>query len=243
MSVGAGSRTGALTGPSRSGRGRGASGVELRHTWINWLQANLEKAKVVTPKEGETVEQLTDEQRMRKAFQIPEWDDRPTLLYFHYPHETEEQAATESGLAAKKQCKELDDEDAARWSTLVHCVEVDMSSSHRKLLEKYGAGDAPSFALLTHELTIVATTPATDTKGFVKFLKSSLPQVKEYWEHVQDRIDRQKDKIAEAKKLAKKDREKALVRYREVLDDGVRIVKTWDTAASEVARLEQQIQR
>jgi hypothetical protein len=176
---------------------------------------------------------------MRRAFGMSDWDKRPTLLYFHYPHEEKPQVALASGAASKKQCKNLNDETVARWSTLFHCVEVDMSSSHAKLLEKFGAGEQPSFAIVTKDLKVVAKSAVVNKKGFVALLKKVAPEFKSYWKNVQERIKLQKTKLADARKLAKSgSEEKALLRYREIREDGVRIAKSWEPARAAAEKLE-----
>ena len=243
MGKGGGTTGGVPSSGGGGGRGRATGGGEQRETWITWFEAKLELAKAITPKEGEKTEKVSETERIRRAFGMSEWDPRPTLLYFHYPHDEEDLDKKDAhGKATLSQCKKLDDEKIARWSNLYHCVEVDMSSSETKLLERFGASEGPSFAIVNRDLEVIATSKPCGKKQFVSLLKSTLPKFKEYWKEVQTRLAEQKQAVKEAKALEKKkELERALTRYQEVRGSDLRIGKWYDDAVKDAQRLERKI--
>lgn len=185
---------------------------------------------------------MSETERIRRAFGMSEWDPKPTLLYFHYPHEDDEEAKSPVGKLTKKQCGDLDDEKVARWAQLYHCVEVDMASSQAKLLERFGAGDKPSFAIITRDLEVVAQSAVTTKKGFISLLEKSLPKFEDFWKVVNERLEEQKTALETAKKLvAANDLKAALDQYHVIRTSDLRIGKWWDGAVEEAQKLEKKL--
>lgn len=239
--MGSGSGVGSGSRPAGHGVARGGG----RQTWIDWLEADLPAAPVVTPAKGEAqAPKLSEDERLRNAFHMSEWDPKPVLLYFHFPHDEKEDVAKKPGRASLKQCGALDDERIARWCALAHCVEVDMSKSDRKLLERFGAGEMPSFALVDQDLKLVASTPVLEGKPFAAWLESSLPKFETYWKTVEERLDEQEKARDRGQELEKKkDLRGAIEAYQEVRTSNLRIAKWWDEIANRAAELEEEIHK
>ena len=229
-------------GRAPGGRGAKSGGGNSRQTYIQWFEAKLELAQAITPKAGEKIEQVSETERIRRAFGMSEWEPKPTLLYFHFPHEEDDEAKTSVGKLTKKQCKDLDDENVARWSRLYHCVEVDMGSSHAKLLKRFGAGEKPSFAIVDRDLKVIAQSALTTKKGFVSMLEKNLPKFTDFWKSVKEQLDEQKTALAEAKKLvAAKNLKAALEKYHIIRTSNLRIAKWWDAAVKDAKKLEKKL--
>lgn len=194
---------------------------------------------MITPREGEQIEQLTEEQRLSAALYISEWEPKPTLLYFHIEHDD-----AKLGKASLDQCKALDDEKVARWSQLYNCVEVNVAESSDELLQRFGYEAGPSFAVVDNTLNVVATSKAIgSSKKFNSFLQKTLKShFGEYWKDVQEQLDEQKKLFQEAKSLArKKDLERARDRLHEVRISTLRIGDWWDDARKEAERLDREL--
>ncbi len=218
-------------GPRAGGRtGGGGGGDAGRLTFIAWKEATLKKPGAVTGgKAGE--EQPDEADLLRKMLHISDWDPRPTLLYFHRDHEDEEDK--DSGKPWAKQCKELNDELVARWAGLYVFVEVDMANSDAEMLTRFGAGSGPSFAVVSRELEVSATSgPLTSGKKFAAFLERTVEtQFSEYWSDVAKQLDEQKEALSEAKRLEKaKELDAALDRVRQVTRSTLRIAPFFDDA-------------
>ena len=226
MAVGGG---GISTGGGTGGRrgGGGGSAANARQTHISWFEAELKTPAAITGSDG--AEKETEADALRRMLGMSEWDPKPVLLYFHTAHDGEGDA----GKPWATQCKQIDNEKVARWSGLYHFVEVDMAKSEKKLLERFGATNGPSFAIVNQDLEVV-TTSATigSAKKFAGFLQSTVKKhFVEYWAEIQVRLDEQKDALKEAKSLEKKkDITGAVMRVREVTRSALRIGPFWDDA-------------
>jgi hypothetical protein len=210
---------------SRRGGG-GGSAAAARQTHIAWFEAELKTPAAITGADG--AEKETEADALRRMLGMSEWDPKPVLLYFHSEHE-------EKGVGKPwaDQCKQIDDENVARWSGLYHFVEIDRDKSEAKLLERFGAGAGPSFAIVNQDLEVKATSAEVGSpKKFATFLHSTVKkQFSEYWGEIQTRLDEQKAALQEAKSLAKKkDVTGALMRVREVTRSSLRIGSFFDDA-------------
>ncbi len=157
----------------------------------------------------EEAEEPTPEKHVRKVIGIDKanryGDKRPTLVYFHWPHEDGKE-----GKVSEKTCKILDDEEAARWSLLFRCVQVDMGTSETEFAQLIGAKDAPSFVLLDKDAKVVTAFPAFKSARKVsQALEKGLKKFPAYNKKVKADLKQQCDWLAEAKKLqkAKKNKE------------------------------------
>ncbi len=216
---------------SRRGGG-GSSAANARQTDIVWFEAVLETPAAIT---GADAEKETPDDALRRMLGMSSWDPKPVLLYFHSDHEEKKEAKPWA-----EQCKQIDDEKVARWSGLYHFVEVDMDKSEKKLLERFGAGEGPSFAVLDQDLNVKSTSATIGSaKKFAGYLQATVKKhFTEYWGEVQTRLDEQKDALKEAKSLEKKkDITGALMRVREVTRSRLRIGSFYDDAVKMDASL------
>jgi hypothetical protein len=224
MAIG-GSAPSAGGGAGRRGGGGGGGG-EARQTYIYWHETALTKVAAIT---GEGGDEITEADQIRKMLQMSEWDPKPVLLYFHRAHDEPEQ-----GKPWRKQCSQIDDEKVARWAGLYHFVEIDVDKSDEKMLERFGAGEGPSFAVVSQDLDVVKTSGAiANAKKFAGFLQSTVKSevFAEYWATVQERLDEQKDTLREAKALEKKkDVVAALAEVRSITRSSLRIGAHFDEA-------------
>src|SRR5688572_29353413 len=86
---------GGTPGDMSSGGGgatpRRVSGGMQRSTHFEWFEAKVGPQRAITPKDGEQVKELTPIEHVRACLRIDEAqaaaDKRPTLVYFHFPHE------------------------------------------------------------------------------------------------------------------------------------------------------------
>jgi hypothetical protein len=223
-------------------RGGGTSVESKRDTFITWFDATLTKPKVITPSSGESVENVSEKEHIQKLLHMSKWDPRPALVYFHYEHEEDEAGAANK--AAKAQCKALNDEKIARWTELYICVEVDVAKSDADMLRRFGAGDAPSFAIINRDLEVVAQRPVTKSaKELVAFMRSTLTsQFAEYWKDTEVRLDEQREALKTARKLAKEKKlQEALEQYDLIRRSRLRVGDFFDDAVKEAKKLEKKL--
>src|SRR5207247_7038612 len=129
---------------------------------FEWLESKIDRIKVVTSDDGKSgpvdpVEHIKHCLAMDDA--ALQGDVRPTLVYFHWPHED-----PVAGKASEKLCtKVLDDEAVARWGQLFRCVQVDMSCSDPNLVALLEAGDQPSLVVVDADAKVIARVAAAAT--------------------------------------------------------------------------------
>src|SRR5687767_3801783 len=138
-------------GQGAGGTGRRASGSTQRLTTFEWYEARVKPQQTVTPADGSAPKELTPLEYVRACIRMDEAeaaaDKRPTLVYFHWPHEH-----PVYGDLTKDICtKALDDETASRWGMLFRCVQVDMGASDLKLVKLLGAEGKPSIVVLDEQ--------------------------------------------------------------------------------------------
>ena len=239
MAIGGGAPS--TGGGGRRGGGSGG-GATARQTFIYWHEAVLKTPAEVTPKqEGE--ETASEADLVREMLDMSEWDPKPVLLYFHREHDDAAENA-DAGKPWKKQCSELDDEKVARWAGLYHFVEVDVDKSEARMLERFGAGEGPSFAIVNQDLEVVAkSTAIPNAKRFAGFLQTTVKShFDEYWATIEARLDEQKDALREAKSLEKqKDIVGALSKVRAVTRSTLRIGDHFDDAVKLDGQLAQKL--
>ncbi len=182
---------------------------------------------------------ITEADQFRRMLHMNDWDPRPTFLYFHVEH-----GEGPAGDKSEEQCRVMDDETVARWSHLYTFVEVDIDKSNAKLLERFGAGNGPSFAIVNSDLEVMAQSPLLTTpKKVVSFLKTNLKSgFKDYWKNVEERISEQKTLLREAKALEKKKEfDRALTRLQEVASSNLKIAPHWEEAMRDMQRLQAKV--
>lgn len=219
-----------------AGRGSGTGTNEKREVVspIQWQEVQLQPAAAITPKEGEKAGKTGDEQ-LAETLRIHRMDPRPTLLYFHHEHEDIEKPDA-AGRATKKLCEMLADDAFTRWGLLIKCVEVNVAKSDAKLIQRLGAGEGPSFAILDHKLEVVAKSGAFATPKlagiFVRdAVTTSFPN---YWKELNRRIEEQRKVVAEARALVKEKKlEDALTRFDSVIFSDVRVGDFFDDICRE----------
>jgi hypothetical protein len=189
----------------------------------------------------------TRDEHVRHCLRMDEakaWgDQRPTLVYFHWPHDD-----TPAGKMTEKMCGQiLDDEQAARWGLLFRCVQVDMSRSDEGLAETLGAGNRPSIVILNEKAEVVKHIKAPrNSRALAKELESALKKMPETWGAIESKIDAQKEKMKQAEALLRKEEWKAALRLiDEVRRSDLRVDDVFDQAVTKgklvEARIEQEM--
>lgn len=217
-------------------------------TWFEWTEAKVDRLRTTTSSDPKATDAkpLSPEEHVRHCLGMDEAavraDLRPTLVYFHWPHEDPVDGKRFATLCLKV----LDDEQVARWGRLFRCVQVDMSSSDPRMLAILGAGDKPVFAVYGAEttkplLTIAAQpSPARMAKAFEDAI-ARIPSAKKALDEALAAHERS---MADAKALLKQDRlAEALAAYDRVRMSEVRVTPLFDKAAIDAGALEQKIAR
>lgn len=216
-------------------------------SYFSWLETKIGTQHVVTTgDDGKPVENVTPAEHVRRCLEIPDailgGDLRPTLVYFHWPHDD-----TANGKLSDVLCdKTLVDETAARWGMLFRCVQIDMATSDKRLLEVLEAGDKPSFVIVDKDAKVIAHIPALpSSQKFASALEQAVAKIPDVAKLVKDAIDAQAKAMAEVKVLVKADKyEDALSKLNEVRYSTVRVGPLFDKAQLDgedvAARLERQ---
>lgn len=222
-------------------------------TWFDWIEAKVDRLRATTAADpstagadGQAAKALTPEEHVRHCLGMDEAaqraDARPTLVYFHWPHEDPVDGKRFATLCLKV----LDDEGCARWGRLFRCVQVDMSSSDPRMLALLGAGEKPVFAVYGAEATKpLLSIPAQPSPAkMAKALEDALGRIPSAKQALDAALAAHAKSMAEAKALAKQDRlEEALAAYDRVRRSDVRVTPLFDKAAIEAAALEERIAR
>ena len=216
-----------------------------RLTHFEWFDARVKPQRVVTPADGETVKEYTPLEYVRACARMDdaatEGDKRPTLVYFHWPHEHPLYGDTTKTLCTKA----LDDETAARWGMLFRCVQVDMATSDAKLTTLLGADGKPSLVVLDEQTQVVARLTDVGTPAKMqKALKEALQKFPERWKQVQKEMTSQAKTLADAKRVAKGEHpEDALGLLNLVRTSNVRVGDAFDEAVRMGYDLEERVAR
>jgi hypothetical protein len=194
----------------------------------------------ITPTDGEKVKTADDV--LRDTLFIGPFDTKPTLLYFHTPHEDIDKSDLKgAALVTMRQCRALQGEQTSRWLSLYRCVEIDMAKSDLKTAERLGWKEGVIVSIVDKDLKVLGSTkPLAESEAVVAFLKGTMKSAPcgRFWGIVQTRIDEQKKRLDEARALAeKKKTEEALDAYREVLASDVRVADFYGDAEKEFAKL------
>lgn len=229
------------------GQGGGGSGRSVgpapRLTWFDWTESKVDPLRVTTGEGAGTP--VTPEEHVRHCLGMDEadqrHDERPTLVYFHWPHEHATHGKTITTLCGRV----LDDEQSARWGRLFRCVQVDMAASDERLVKILGDVDKPQFMVLSKDGKVVANIPAVNTSlKFQKALEAAHAKFPEESKRVQKEIAEQAKTLVKARTAAKADKlEDALLYYDEIRSSDVRIGPEFDRAAQEATDLQARLQR
>lgn len=214
-------------------------------TWFEWDETAIGAMQTVTPRDGEDEVVLTKEQHIQRALGIlrarAARDLRPTLVYFHWPHED-----ARNGELSEKLClRVLNEENVARWGMLFRCVQIDMATSDEELTELLGAGSRPSFLVLDGEGEVVKRirAPSSPSK-MAKALEQALRKVDDAWDRLQETLDEQEKMLDDAHRLERADElADALERLDKVRFSRVRVGDAFDKAQAQGRRLAAQIER
>jgi hypothetical protein len=183
-----------------------SGGGGQRTTHFEWFEAKVDPQRAITPKDGEKVKELTPLEHVRACVRMDEaleaGDKRPTLVYFHFPHEHAVHGPTTLTMCSKV----LDDETSARWGRLFRCVQVDMGASDARLVQLLGADGKPGMVVLDDQTQVVARIPALVSAAKMhKALKDAIQKFPERWKSIQKDVADHAKTLAEAKKAFKAD--------------------------------------
>lgn len=219
-----------------------------RLTWFDWMESKVVLKRDVTPSDGvggAPAKEMTPIDHVRYALgfdgAIESKDVRPTLVYFHWPHED-----VANGKVVECLCgKVLDDEATARWGMLFRCVQVDMTASDTRLVALLGAGSKPSFAVVDGAAEVVARIPAVGSAvKMQKALEAALEKFPEQAKKAKDALAEQDKTLAQARAAAKADRlEESKGLYDSLRAATVRVGPQYDRALIEGSEVEARIAR
>lgn len=227
------------------GTGRRATGSAQRLTWFEWYEAKVGPQRTVTPADGAAPRELTPLEHVRACLRMDEaqadGDERPTLVYFHWPHEHPLHGALVKDMCAKA----LEGESAARWGRLFRCVQVDMAASDARLVELLGGEGKPGLVVLDAQTQVVARVAATSSSAKLeKGLKDAIQKFPERWKRIQADVADQAKRLEAAKRMAKDDRlAEALSELQRINMSNVRIGEAYDEAATLLPALTERLAR
>ncbi len=234
-----------MGGGSSSGRSVGAA---PRLTFFEWTETVIGPIRAITPSEGEApVAPPTPAGHVKAQLGFVEAaqrkDDRPTLVYFHWPHEDAKHGKLTTSLC----CRTMNDELSARWSKLFRCIQVDMGETVGKFAALAGARKGPSLVALDADLKVVADIPASKIKSGTKLrkaLEAAFAKFPAYRKKIKARIAQQAKWLKEARKLEKAGKEdEAMELVDKIRFSDVRIGPEWDKAYAYGMKLALKIER
>jgi hypothetical protein len=204
-----------------------------RLTFFKWDEVKLGKIQVVTPKEGEPDPGvITPELHIKKALGFNaaarKNDERPVLVYFHYPHDDKAHGKLSTTICSRT----LDDETAARWSLLFRCVQIDMGETETEYAELIGSTGKPGFVALDEDLKVVATLdPSKSASKLRKSLEKAFQKFPAARKELKQLLKEQGQWMDEAKRLEKaKEYEDALELVDKIRFGNVRVGSDWAKA-------------
>jgi hypothetical protein len=224
-----------------------SGGALPRMTWFDWKDAKVGKLRATTSGD-EASKPVTTLDHVRHCLGIDEaekaGDRRPTLVFFHWPHEDGQKDAQAKGSAELCQ-RVLNDEASARWALLFRCVQVDMSASDPELVTALGAGDQPSFVVCGSDTKAVAKIPALGSASkWVKAAQDAFGKFPEAKKSLERTLAEQTKALEKARAAMKADKlEEALAAYDSVRNSDVRVGPQFDRACVDAFELEQKIRR
>ncbi len=233
-------------GGSSGGGATRSAGPAPRLTFFKWTEATIGAFTAVTPKEGEVYTGPKNEiEHIQVALGIDKakakGDARPTLVYFHWPHDD-----TPNGKLTTTICtRVLDDEQAARWSKLFRCVQIDMAETKAKYAEMIGAGKGPSFVAINHDLEVKARIDGHKSGAKLrKSLEKAFNAFPAYKKQIRRKMVEHKKMIAKAKRLEKKKEfDEALELIDEIRFGDIRVHSEFEKAFSYGQLLAQKAER
>ncbi|MDJ0521738.1 MAG: hypothetical protein QNJ90_06645 [Planctomycetota bacterium] len=236
-----GNNTGGIGLPTPSGgRGGRSVGAAPRLTYFKWTEVAIGKIQAVTPKEGEAPRgPVTAEEHLRKllGFEAAKLsgDKRPLLVYFHYPHDHPKHGKLSTAVCSRT----LDDEQAARWSKMFRCVQIDMGATETQYADMIGHKGMPLFVALDPDLKVVAEIPVTKSGAKLKkALEGAFKKFPKAVKQMKKDIAQHKKWMAQAKALEKKDEfDKAVELVDKIRFGDVRISPYFDKAQAYGQRL------
>jgi hypothetical protein len=238
-----GGNGGVSDGPTRSTGGSS----QPRKTWFDWHDARVGKLRATTG-EGEAGKPVTPLEHVRQCLGMDEaetaGDWRPTLVFFHWPHE-DAQTTANAKTSADLCSRVLNDETSARWGMLFRCVQVDMSASDPALVAALGAGDQPSFVACGPDTKPVANISALGSPSkWVKAAQEAFGKFPEAKKDVERTLVEQTQALEKARAAMKADKlEVALATYDIVRLSRVRVGPQFDRACVDGYELQQKLER
>jgi hypothetical protein len=213
-------------------------------TGFDWLEVKIDRIKAVTSDDGKPAA-LSPAEHIKRALGIDDAvaasDVRPTLVYFHWPHED-----PIAGKASEKLCTHvLDDETVARWGLLFRCVQVDMSCSDPRLMKLLEAGEQPSFVVVDADANVVTKIAAQpNATKMAKALEDAHAKFPAAVKRVKDALAAQDRALADAKTAMKADKlDDAKAAYTVIVTSNIRVGPAFDKAAIAVADVDQRLAR
>lgn len=235
--------------PTTPGDGRGGrrvSGSAPRITFFEWTEATIGPFTAVTPRDGETVTgPKTPREHVRAALGFDEaakrQDDRPTLVYFHWPHDDAQHGKLTTAVCTRV----MNDEQSARWGRLFRCVQVDMSATEAKYAEMVGAGKGPSIVALDGDLEVLARIPAVKSSTKLsKALEKAFGKFPAYRKKIGRLLAQQAKWLDRARKLEKQgELEEALELVDKIRFGSLRVGPEYDKAYAYGLRLAQKVEQ
>ncbi|MDJ0974373.1 MAG: hypothetical protein QNJ98_07945 [Planctomycetota bacterium] len=216
-----------------------------RLTHFEWTEVAIGKIQTITPTDGEAVEPLTPEAHISQILGIEaaarRGDKRPTLVYFHWPHDHPKHGKLTTTLCTRI----LDDEMAARWGKLFRCVQIDMSRTESDLAERIGCKGKPGFAALDRDLKVRAAFvgPKSSSK-LTKAIEKAFGKFKDQKKELKRELGEQAKLIKEARALEKAKRyDEAVTTIDKVRFGDVRVGPHWEKSVKYGQLLAQKAER
>jgi hypothetical protein len=240
------SMPGGSGGGSGSGGATRSAGAAPRLTYFKWTEARIGAFQALTPREGEELTgPKTELEHVKRSLGFDEaarrGDTRPTLVYFHWPHDD-----TPNGKLSTTICtRVLDDEQAARWAKLFRCVQVDMGETKAEYAKLVGAGDGPSFVALDADLKVRASIDGMKSGSKLrKAIEKAFNAFPAYRKEIRKKMASHRKMLADAKKLEKADKyEEALKIVDSIRFGDIRIHGEFEKAFSYGMLLSQRYER
>lgn len=157
-------------------------------------------------------------------------DRRPTLVYFHWPHDESYNGKLSTTICTRV----LDDEHAARWGKLFRCVQVDMAETKPEYAERIGAGSKPCFAAIAADLEVRARFDGKKSGSKLrKAIEAAFKSFPDYRKEIKAKMTEHRKLLARAKRLEKADKlEAALELVDEIRFGDVRVHKEFEKACA-----------
>ena len=211
-------------------------------THFKWTEVRIGAIQALT---GEGTKPITPEEHIKKALGFDQaatrGDDRPTLVYFHWPHEHSVHGKLTTTICERT----LNEEELARWGKLFRCVQIDMGDTEEEFAAMIGVGDGPSFVALDKDAKVVAQIKAEKSSTKLrKGLEKAFAKFPDYKKRVKREMANHRKWMAQAKKLEKKDEfEDALELIDKIRFGDIRIGSEYDKAVAYGMRLAKKIEQ